>query len=517
MDATVIESLLRADAFPHPVSALQLRQTHASWILLTGEWAYKIKKPVNFGFLDFSTLEKRTYYCHEEIRLNRRLCPSLYRAVVPVVQRDGQWFVGGEGVPVEHTVQMRQFDPEATLQVHLQRSALTETDWQTLGYFIAAFHQRAAVAPVDSSWGTLPAVLDPVWENLHQIDALLTAPAQREMLHAIRQWTESRAQALAPLFLRRRAQGFVRELHGDLHTGNIACIDGQWLPFDCIEFNPNLRWIDTASDIAFLLMDLDCQQHTAESRLLRNAYLEYSGDYGLLPLLDFYRVYRALVRVKVALLRQQQAAPAAALDDDVNRYLTYARQAQGVPSPFLVLMSGVSGSGKSTLARRLSGWTGAIPLRSDVTRKRLCGLTPQQSSGSENQGGIYTPAISRQTFAQLQQEADLLLRGGFAVIVDATFLRQTHRQPFRQLAQTLGVPFRIVQCHADHAERVRRIQQRQQQGVDASEASVAVMEQQWQQQEPLTEDERSFRVDGATLTSAAQWQASLQRQPDDKG
>ena len=517
MDQPAFQSLLRSEAFPHAVSALQLRETHISWVLLTGDFAYKIKKPVNFGFLDFSTPEKRQHFCHEEIRLNRRTCPDIYLDVVPVVARDGQLFLHGDGDPVDYAVKMRQFDADATLVDWLaQAKTVTPSSLQALGYRLAQFHADAAVATAGSHWGNPSAVLAPVLENFRQIEPLLKDAHLRAQLDGIKRWSLAQEQELRDLFTRRRQQGCVRELHGDLHAGNVAWIDQQWLPFDCIEFNPELRWIDTASDLAFLLMDLDVRGYGAEANRILNAYLEFSADYGLLALLDFYRVYRALVRAKVSILRRQQngllPAQVAALEQEFAGYLDYCVATRPQRPVFLAITTGISGSGKSTVARQVAEQSGAIQLRSDVTRKRLCGLKPLQSS-AEVAGGIYTESISRRTFDQLLQDAGTVLAAGFPVIVDATFLKRGHRQPFLALAQQRGVRAAILVCAADHAELVRRIQARQSSGQDPSEADVAVMEQQARQQEALTEDEAVVAVAAAEIRQGGDFLALMQRNP----
>lgn len=520
MDQSAFQSLLRSDAFPHPVSALQVRETHISRVLLTGDFVYKIKKPVNFGFLDFSTLEKRRHCCHEEIRLNRRTCPGIYLDVVAVVSRDGQLFLHGDGDVVDYAVKMRQFDADATLADWLEQPAsVTPQSLQALGYRLAQFHADAAVATAESPWGTADAVLAPVLENFRQIEPLLKDERLRAQLDEIKRWSLEQAQVLRDLFTRRRQQGCVRELHGDLHAGNIAWIDQQWLPFDCIEFNPELRWIDTASDLAFLLMDLEFRGFRAQANRILNAYLEFNADYGLLALLDFYRVYRALVRAKVSILRRQQsgltAEQAAALEQEFAGYLDYCVATRPPRPVFLAITTGISGSGKSTIARQVAEQSGAIQLRSDVTRKRLCGLQPLQPS-TDVSGGIYTESISRHTFDQILQDAGTVLAAGFPVIVDATFLKRAHRQPFLALAQQRGVRAAILICAADHAELVRRIQARQSSGLDPSEADVTVMEQQALQQEALTENEAVVAIEAAKIRQGEDFLTLLQRNPDVK-
>ena len=503
MDDQQVHQLMAADRFDHPVGALRLLETHISWVLLTGEWAYKIKKPVDFGFLDFSSLDKRKYCCEEELRLNRRLCPQIYHAVVPVCQGPEGINLKGSGVILDHAVKMRQFDPEAILSRLLPTGQVEINAFRQLGYGVAAFHESAAVAPSDSPWGTMPAVTAPVRENFIQIEPLLTLQDDRDLLMQLSERANVQGGVLEALFYQRRQRGFIRELHGDLHTGNIALIDGEWLPFDCIEFNPSLRWIDTASDVAFLLMDLEYLGYSAQANRFLNAYLEYSGDLDLLPLLPYYKAYRAMVRAKVNQLRLQQPhLEEGALQQLKREFDGYLQFCQGLASgsrPFLALMMGVSGSGKSTVAQQVAETTGAIHLRSDVVRKRLFGLKPNQASGSGVGGGIYTSEASRRTFSQLREDARRVLEWGLPVIVDATFLSVAGRFPFRELANACGVPFAIISCEAEPAELERRILQRQQEQ-DASEADIAVLHNQLDQVEALTQDEQACRLDSRSLS-----------------
>ncbi|HVK98285.1 MAG TPA: AAA family ATPase, partial [Dongiaceae bacterium] len=484
---------------------------------------YKIKKPVNFGFLDFSTLEKRLHCCQEEVRLNRRTCPDIYLDVVLVVARQGRLYLQGEGEIVDYAVKMRQFDADATLADRLvQKGGVTAESLQSLGYRLAEFHANAARAAAGDPWGSEGEVLAPVWQNFDQIMPLVADIAAREQLEHIEAWSRAQAKALRSQFEQRRQQGWVRELHGDLHAGNIAWIDGQWQPFDCIEFNPGLRWVDTASDLGFLLMDLECKGFRAEANRILNAYLEFNTDnsknhYDLLKVLDFYCVYRALVRAKVAILRLQQPDIPAATSDTLQQEfadnLQYCQTLTKARPIFLALTSGVSGSGKSTVARRVAVETGAIQLRSDVTRKRLCGLKPLQSSNGVP-GGIYTDAISRQTFTQLRDDANAVLAAGFPVIVDATFLRVAHRAPFLTLAWQRRVPAAILLCQAQRTELERRLQARQQSGQDPSEADASVMTQQLQQQESLTVQEAALAIDADRISQGEDFLTLLPRNPD---
>ena len=483
---------------------VRLLETHISWVLLGDETAYKIKKPVDFGFLDFSGLEQRRRCCAAEITLNRRLAPHIYLEVVPIYGSPAAptLVAGNTDEPFEFAVKMKRFDPDGLLTQWLQqgqaapaRNALMDA----LASLIADFHQHAERADPASDFGRQAAVWRPVAENFQQIEPLLRDADDVASLARLRAELQTMRERLSALFAERKSQGFIRACHGDLHSGNIAIIDEQPVPFDCIEFNDNLRVIDVASDMAFLLMDLHYQQWPDLANRLLNEYLAQTGDYAQLPLQRFYQVYRAMVRAKVGILRLQQIAPSddaarQAIVQDYRHHIALAQSLIKGRAPFLVIMHGLSGSGKSTVARHICAAGGALHLRSDVERKRLFGLTPLQSSAAVPEGGIYTREASEQTFARLLHLAEGAVRAGVPVVVDATFLHVRARQPFMQLAQRLGVAFAIVACSVDETRLVQRLRQRTQRGNDASEADVEVMRAQQGHQEPFTDTEQPWVI-----------------------
>ncbi len=490
----LIAALLRPEAYPHPVAAIELLETHISWVLLTGSYAYKIKKPVNLGFVDFSTPQRRLQFCQEELRLNRRLAPELYLALCPIHGPEATASFLGEGPIIDMAVQMRQFPHDALLPVVLERQDLAPGDlerlFEQLADTLARFHADAAVATAQDGFGSAPLVRAPAIANLDVLDGFLGSDPR---LSALRRWSELQAQQLAPWFEARRAAGRIRECHGDLHLGNMALGPEGILVFDCLEFSPPLRWIDPTSDLAFLVMDLQQRRRGDLASLLLNRWLERNGDYTGLRGWRWYLVYRALVRAKVAALTLQQVDRLPEHDTSLQRqlrtYLALAQATAAASEPSLLITHGISGSGKSHLARRLARRLGWIQLRSDVERKRLFGLwgLPARPVLS---GDLYGAEVSRQLFDDhLPQCAEAVLEAGLSVIVDATFLKRQHRQRFADLAARCGARFVILDCRCPPELARRRLGVRQARGLDPSDADLAVLERQLAQREPLETQE----------------------------
>jgi aminoglycoside phosphotransferase family enzyme/predicted kinase len=486
----LVSALQQPRLFPHPVSRFQVIETHISVILLTGGYAYKFKKPVNFGFLDFSTLEKRRHYCLEELRLNRRLAPDLYEDVVAVCA--GPCFCSA-GEAIEYALRMREFDQHAQFDHLLDLEQLTPAHLDALAQRVADFHADAAVSGPATPFGMPPAVQGPMLENFEHILSLLTDPPARARLAPLQQWVQQADVRLQPVLLQRKRDGFIRECHGDLHLRNVALVEGEPMAFDCIEFNDNLRWIDVISDVAFMVMDLDYREQAALGSGFLNAWLERSGDYAGLVLLRYYQVYRAMVRAKVDCLRAHQpdlpAAEYAEVMAEYHAYIALAQRYTQPARPALLLMHGLSGSGKTTVSRFLLEQLPAIRIRSDVERKRLHGLAAEARTGSAVAQGIYDRAAGIETYARLQQLATAILEAGHTAIVDAAFLQADQRAPFIALAGRLGVPCFIIDCQAPEAELRQRILARARAQRDASEAGIAVLEHQLREYRPVDPDQ----------------------------
>jgi len=491
--AQLVQALLDPACYPHPVSKVEHLQTHISDILLTGRYAYKLKKPVDLGFLDFSTLAARRFYCEEELRLNRRLAPELYLDVMPITGSPSHPRVGGAAEPIEYALRMRQFDQEALLERVLARGELSAGHMDQVAESLAAFHAAVPAAAPDSAFGSVESITRPALENFEQLQPLLDREADVALLRELSCWTRAQHETLASLFETRRRGGFVRECHGDLHLGNMVLIEGRVRIFDCIEFNPALRWIDVINEAAFLAMDLQRRQRADLAWRFLNRYLEITGDYPGVRLLRYYMVYRAMVRAKVAALRDAQADVARSarqsLQAKCHAHLMLAQQLTTTAEPALLILHGLAGSGKTTVSQIILEQVGAIRIRSDLERKRLHGLPEAADSGSVVAGGIYTASANAVTYDRLADLAQAVVRGGFAALIDATFLAGAKREQFRLLASKLGCPFAILHVEAAEALLRERISRRAAAGADASEATASVLDRQIASQDPLSAQE----------------------------
>jgi len=468
-------------------------------VLLAGDYAYKIKKPVELGFLDFRTLAARKRYCDEELRLNRRTAPALYLDVVPITGTAADPFLAGAGLAIEYAVRMRRFAQEDLLDRMARRGALDAPLVDRLARAIAAFHEAAAVAAADSPFAAPQRIAALALDNFDDIERRLGAASPEiARLEALRAWTQAELARLGPVFGERKRAGRVRECHGDLHLGNIARIAGEPVPFDCIEFSDELRWNDVMGELAFLVMDL--LDHGLPRLAFRclDAYLGASGDYAGLAVLRHYLVYRAMVRAKIACIRGDPKEHA--------EYLSLAERLTRLGRPALVLMQGVAGSGKTTVAQELLEEIGAVRIRSDVERKRLFGMGADAHSASGLGSGIYTEEATRRTYGRLLELAGAVASAGWAAIVDATFLRREERERFRAFSRDRGIPFAVIACEASPEALRERVARREREARDASEAGLAVLEQQLREQEPLGLDELPFSCPpSADALKAALW------------
>ena len=484
--------------YDHPVKNISIIETHISWVILTGYFAYKILKPVNLGFVDFSTLEKRCYYCNEGFRLNKRIAAALYLQVVPIKGTPEHPRLSGGGNAIEYAIKMREFPQSGLLSYYATNHLLLPRHIDTMAELTASFHSRARPADTSTSFGSLNTFLKWSQENFEHIERIVP---QSILPGNYQRWKTSCLSGITRLqgqIDQRIHSGFVRECHGDLHLSNMAIIDQELTFFDCIEFNQELRWIDTISEIAFVAMDLHARGYAKFAWRFLNQYLQITGDYNGIALLREYLVYRALVRAKIeALQAKQPDAENHASNSSYHQMTHYLQLAQSWSrniSPALIIMHGLSGSGKSTMAKHLVEALGAIQIRSDVERKRLSGLRPGEKSNSNVDQGLYTTDITQQTYDRLAQLAGTILQAGYIVIIDASFLKHSQRQQFITLARQYRVSHSFVSCEAPDDVLRNRIRQRTKKGSDPSEATVEVLEHQIQSQQPLTPQERVSAV-----------------------
>ncbi|WP_409281590.1 bifunctional aminoglycoside phosphotransferase/ATP-binding protein [Pseudomonas defluvii] len=491
MSQALIAALQNPALYPHPVSGFQVIETHISWVLLTGEFAYKIKKPMNFGFLDFTELAQRKHFCNEELRLNQRLTQGLYLDVLPITGSAEAPQLGGTGEPIEYALKMRQFPQSQMLNTLQANGELTAEHIDQMAHQIAQFHLSAPRVAVDHPLGSPESVMAPVEQNFEQIRPFLSEKADLQQLDALQAWARSSFDRLHGLLEARKAQGFIRECHGDIHLGNATLIDGKVVIFDCIEFNEPFRLTDVYADAAFLAMDLEDRGLKSLSRRFISQYLELTGDYEGLELLNFYKAYRALVRAKVALFSMPANADGVQRATTLRQYRNYANLAESysaIPSRFLAITHGVSAVGKSHVAMRLVEALGAIRLRSDVERKRLFGEQKPENAGNL-QAGIYNQDSSQATYARLHTLAGIILRAGFPVVIDATYLKHAQRQTAAGIAGETGVPFLILDCNAPDAVIASWLKQRQADQNDPSDATLEVIAAQKANRDPLSTEE----------------------------
>jgi aminoglycoside phosphotransferase family enzyme/predicted kinase len=487
----IIEALTTPAAFDYSVHSIELIETHISWVILAGDYAYKIKKPITLDFLDFGTLDRRKFYCEEEVRLNRPWAPDIYLDVVPITNEKGQPRFGGEGTPIEFAVRMRRFQQETRLDQQLERGSLSVTDMKDLGDRIAERHMEAQVVVSNQRERFVTLTKEFIRDNFAALEGFID---HAESDH-LRQWTERELKNVDSLIGQRFDDGYVRDCHGDLHLANLIRLPGGIATFDCIEFSTDLRQIDVVCDISFLVMDLVARgRHDLAAHFL-NRYLERTGDYGGMSVFSLYFVYRCLVRAKVAVIRSQEeqvGGEQATELQDALRYCDMARRQIAQRVPILILMTGLSGSGKTWVSTQLMAAMPAIRLRSDIERKRVFGLGETEDSVSDIGKGIYTPQSDRKVYEALFEAAEAVLRAGHSVILDAAFLSQVDRASAVAIARNCASVPLILEISAPIELIRKRILSRSRRAEDASEAGLDVLEHQLDTAEPFTPAEQSL-------------------------
>ncbi len=478
-------------AYPGQPDRVEVRETHASCAFLVGDEVYKLKKPVNFGFLDYSTLARRRLMCRREIELNRRLAPGVYLGVVPVTRStDGRLLPGGRGPAVDYLVWMRRLDDARMLSSLVRSDEATMDAVIAIGRHLAAFHAKAGRSARIDSFGSAAAILRNQEENCSQVGPFAGIALSQGLYHEVCAFTGEFVRANRRLLRARVEGGWIRDGHGDLRCDHVYLQDGIQV-IDCIEFNQRFRYADTASDIAFLAMDLEAHGAPDLARGLTTEYARASGG-DLEPVLRFYLCYRAFTRGKVACLRaiQRGQAPAqteAELDEARRFFHLALRYARDETRPVLVITSGVTGTGKSTLAEAIGGILAATVVSADPTRKRIADLAPGVHRDEAVDTGIYSPEMNLRTYGEMLARAERELARGRSVVLDATYRRRLDRDAVRFLARRAGARFLAVECVAPEAVVRERIERRRAEGSSWSDGRWELYLDQVATFEPLLE------------------------------
>ena len=462
----LVKSLLKPQAYPEAAGKIELVQTQMSFVFLTKEFVYKVKKAVDLGYLDYTTLEKRQFFCQKEIELNRRLCPDAYLGVVPITRDKGAIRIGGRGETIEYAVRMRRLPQKAMMNVLLADDGVSAEMITGVAQKLAAFHKEAETNAEISAFGQIKAITRNTDENFSQTEKYIGRTIAEDSYRRIKNYTNSFVGENAPLFNKRIKEGRIRDCHGDLHAAHICFTDDICI-YDCIEFNDRFRYCDVASEMAFLAMDLDHYGRADLSSSLVKAYVDESGDKELLELLGFYKGYRAYVRGKVESFKlddpyiskgeKEKTLEIAASYFDLARAYTRAK-------PVLFITVGLVGTGKSTLAKALAGRLGLAVISSDITRKQLAGVPLTEHRFEDLDGGIYSAELSRKTYDKLFAGAGDILSDGGSVILDASFIRAEERLKAKQLAEETGADFFIIECRLDEENIKKRLARRLKQG-----------------------------------------------------
>jgi len=464
----LVKALLEPKAYPEAPQRIELVQTQMSFVFLTDEdeYVYKVKKPVNLGFLDYTTLEKRRFYCQKEVELNRRLCPEVYLGVVPITRDRNNIFVEGKGEIIEYAVKMRRLPQEAMMDVLLVKNQVSPEMITAVAQKLAEFHQRAETNTNISAFGNIKVITKNTEENFNQTEKYIGKTTSPDRYQHIKNYTESFIEKNAPLFRRRIKEGRIRDCHGDVHAAHI-CFASDICIYDCIEFNDRFRYCDVASEVAFLAMDLDHYGQADLSRSFVNAYIDRCQDEELRKLLNFYKCYRAYVRGKVESFKlddpyiapdeKRQALEMASSYFDLAHAYTRSR-------PILLITTGLVGTGKTALAQALAKRLGLVVISSDVTRKQLAGIPVTEHRFDEFDTGIYSAEFSGKTYDKMFSQTKDFLGDGGSVIIDASFIKAGERLKAKRLAEEMRADFFIVECSLDEKTIKQRLARRLEEG-----------------------------------------------------
>jgi aminoglycoside phosphotransferase family enzyme/predicted kinase len=484
----LVKALLEPKTYPEKAGKIELVQTQMSFVFLTEEFVYKVKKAVDLGYLDYTTLEKRRFFCQKEVELNRRLCPETYLGVVPITSDKGAFVIGGRGDAIEYAVKMRRLPQPRMMNVLLASDGVTVEMVGGVAQKLADFHKKAETNPEISAFGETRAITINTDENFDQTEKYIGRTISEDNYQSIKGYTDSFVKKNTPLFKKRVKEGRIRDCHGDLHAAHICFTDSICI-YDCIEFNDRFRYCDVASEMAFLAMDLDHYGRADLSRSLIRAYVAEGGDKELQKLLGFYKAYRAYVRGKVESFKLDDPYIASAekkkTQDIAASYFDLAR-AYTMAKPVLFITVGLVGTGKSTLAQAMAKRLGLVVIASDVTRKQLAGIPVTEHRFEGFDSGIYSAELSLKTYDKMFSGAGDILREGGSVVLDASFIKAEERLKARRLAEEAGAEFFIIECTLDEANIKKRLERRLE-GKTISDGRWEIYQPQKEAFEPVVE------------------------------
>ena len=496
--ARLVERMSDPAFYPEPTSAVEVVQTHISYIFLTDTLAYKVKKPVDFGFLDYTTLARRRQMCEREVALNGRLCPDVYLGVVELCEREGELFLGGPGEVVEVAVKMVRLPRERMLRNVLARGEGNDALFERIAVTLADFHRRTPAPVAVAGMTGLERPKFNCDENFSQTEKYVGSLLPRRAFEFIRNSTDLFFRRKAGLFARRVEERRIVDGHGDLHLDSICATEPVRI-FDCIEFNERFRIEDAAEEVGFLAMDLEFHGYGPFARVFVDAYVAASGDSELLELLAFYKTYRAYVRAKInSFAADDTHIPPAARDTSratASRYYELAAQYAAACNPRrLIVTCGLTGSGKSTLARKLGEVHALQVVRSDVVRKELVGIAPEERRWLPFDQGEYSPEMTDRTYAAMLERARALLEVGHSVVLDGCYTKRLQRDGAVDLARRLAVPLLLLECRTSENVIRERLERRAQKGGAVSDGRWEIYHRQLAEFEPPEEIAGDKRV-----------------------
>jgi aminoglycoside phosphotransferase family enzyme/predicted kinase len=488
----LLQQMQQPEFYSHPVQKpIEVIQTHISYVILTGDYAYKIKKPVKFSFLDFSTLSQRHHFIQEELRMNQPIAPDIYLEVLPIYQKDNRFSFNHSGEPIEYVLKMNQFPQECLFINLFDQEKLTEKHLEELGKIVAQFHNKAQTNDYIRSFGEVTKIKESIDNNYRDTAKYIGLAQTQQQYEQTKQFTDTFFSEKKKLLTTRQTNDKIKECHGDLHLKNICLWQDKIQLFDRIEFNEEFRFVDVMYDVAFTVMDLEARGRKDFSNIFLNTYLEQTGDWQGLQVLPLYLSRQAYVRAKVnSLMLEDSAVSDTTKQEAIATASNYYKLAWKYSQPQqgkLILMSGLSGSGKTTVAQKIAKQINAIHIRSDAVRKHLAGISLNQQGGEE----IYTPEMTEKTYQRLLELASLLVIQGFSVILDAKYDRRKWRESAIKLAQSQQISLQIIYCSAPMEVLRNRLLKRTQ---DISDATPDLLQKQQASFEPFTERERLYVI-----------------------